>query len=59
MKIKTLIKKLEKLEKENGNLDILIDDYHYFVNTSVHNCIKSVTLKKSKLRKNYILIKGA
>lgn len=58
MKIKTLIKKLEKLEKENGNIDILIDDYHYFVNNSVHNCIKSVTLKKSKLRKPYILIKG-
>lgn len=60
MRIKTLINKLIELEKENGNIEVKIDDWHYFVGNSVHNTIKSVKLRKNKFHKNgkYILIKG-
>ena len=60
MRIKTLINKLVELEKEHGNIDVNIDDFHYFIGHSVHNQIKSVKVRKNKLYKNgkYILIKG-
>ena len=60
MRINTLINKRIELEKEHGNIEVNIDDFHYFVGQSVHNKIKSVKFRKNKLHKNgkYILIKG-
>lgn len=61
MRIKTLINKLIELEKENGNITVCLDDWHYSSIASEHNPIKIVKVRMNKFPKNgkYILIKGA